>query len=82
MKNKLLDFILKTMESGGNQPSNIDLTVFYDKIENDNLTLDDKKILIEDFLSNHLNFDEQGEPTKQTLVIEDMIDYLLDGVYR
>lgn len=58
--------------------NNLDLGVFYNKIRDDNLTVSDRKLLIEDFLSTYLDFDDNGEPIGNTLAIETMIDYLVE----
>lgn len=48
-----------------------------DKINHDyQLSNDDKKIIIEDILSNKLEFDCNGNPTKGTILIENLIDIL------
>lgn len=79
MKQELLDFILyKKPEYIDSRNNVLDLDVFYDKVRYENLTVSDRELLIEDFLSNYLDFDANGEPVGNTLAIEAMIDYLVN----
>lgn len=77
IKQELLNFILYK-KSKCTVNNNLDLGVFYNKIRDDNLTVSDRKLLIENFLSNYLDFDANGEPIGNTLAIEAMIDYLVE----
>ena len=46
-----------------------------DKINNgDELSNDEKKIIVEDILSNKLEFYYNGNPTEETILIENLID--------
>lgn len=78
MKQELLDFILhKKTKYFTSKENDLDLDVFYDKVKCESLTVSDREVLIEDFLSNYLDFDANGEPVGDTLAIEAMIDYLV-----
>lgn len=48
------------------------------KLINDELAYDERSLLVNDFISNYLEFDGiTGEPTGETVELESMIDYLI-----
>jgi len=53
----------------------VKLYLIRDKINNgDELSNDEKKIIVEDILSNKLEFYYNGNPTEETILIENLID--------
>lgn len=77
IKQALLDLIIHEKYVRSNhQQSELNLDELYNKLKSDSLSLNDKKLLINDFLAGYLEFDDIGEPIGDTLMIELMIDYL------
>lgn len=79
IKNEIIDLISEKI-NGGRYSSleNFALSVLREKIINNTVSSDEKLLIINDFLSDFLEFDsETGEPVGETVKIEQMIDFFL-----
>lgn len=83
LKEKLLAMLEKQIAA---EPyfslENYALAVLKNKLSDNALSAEECHLLIGEFLANQLEFDENDEPTGDTLLIEEMIDLLSATAYR
>ncbi|HIF0377539.1 TPA: hypothetical protein ACXYLW_001239 [Neisseria meningitidis] len=79
IKNEIVALISKKIDGGQySSLENFALSVLREKIIKNTVSSDEKLLIINDFLSDFLEFDpETGKPVGETLKIEQMIDFFL-----
>lgn len=79
MKHELLEFI--SNYENDNIYSSLDryaIGVIKNKITNDTISKEEKILIVDEFLSNYMNFDDiTGEPIGNTIFIEKLINFVL-----
>lgn len=75
-KKIISDFINEEIQLSIFEKDRNKLHILKNKILNDEkLSSDDKKTIIEEILSQKLVFDNNGNPTKETIIVEGLIDF-------